>query len=140
MFKEECWDDTKIEDEMVRDKIKEERGNWEGEVQRRTQKEGGGQWGISPLRSVESMVSREFLGPNGCWAPLERNWTKKMSFCHKLKFSNPYIFETWLCKASIFPTLIIWSYRVHTLKYQRFITLGCKDIGIRKSVFVQKLN
>ena len=24
--------------------------------------------------------------------------TKEMSFCHKLKFSNPFIFATWWCK------------------------------------------
>ena len=32
----------------------------------------------------------------------------------------------------------IRSNRIHSLKYLRFTTLGCKDIGIRKSEFVAK--
>ena len=38
----------------------------------------------------------------------------------------------------IFQTLIIWSTRVHSLKYLRSTTLGYKDMGIRKSEFVTK--
>ena len=30
--------------------------------------------------------------------------TKELSLCHKLKFSNPYIFATWLCELLIFQT------------------------------------
>ena len=61
-----------------------------------------------------------------------------MILCHKLWFSNPYIFETQCCKPLIFQTYIIWSNRTHSLKYQRSRTLESKDIVIRKSEFVAK--
>ena len=38
----------------------------------------------------------------------------------------------------IFQTKTISSYRIHSLKYQRSSTLGCKDIGIEKLEFVAK--
>ena len=34
--------------------------------------------------------------------------------------------------------LILLELQIHSLKYIRFRTLGCKDIGIRKSEFVAK--
>ena len=37
---------------------------------------------------------------------------KKLSFCHKFKFSNPYIIKTWWCKPLICLTLTIWSTRI----------------------------
>ena len=46
-----------------------------------------------------------------------------LSLCHKLWFSNPYIFRT----------------RQILLKYQRFTSSGCRDNGIRKFVFVPKV-
>ena len=61
-----------------------------------------------------------------------------MSLCHKLKLSNPYIFATRWCKPLIFQIMIIGSNKIHSLKYLRFTTLRCKDIGIRKSEFVAK--
>ena len=54
---------------------------------------------------------------------------KELSFCHKLKFFNPYIFKTWWCKPLIFLTLTIWSTRIHSLKYQRSTSSDCKDIS-----------
>ena len=63
---------------------------------------------------------------------------KELSFCHKLKFSNPYIYGTWCCRLLIFQTKIIWCNRIHSLKYIRYTTLGCRNIGIRKSEFVSK--
>ena len=44
---------------------------------------------------------------------------KEVSFCHKLKFSNPYIFATCWCKPLIFQTWTILSNIVYSLKYQR---------------------
>ena len=38
----------------------------------------------------------------------------------------------------IFQTEIFWPNRIESLKYLRATTLGCKDIGIRKSEFVAK--
>ena len=63
---------------------------------------------------------------------------KELSLCHKLKFSNPYIYGTWCCRLLIFQTKIIWCNRIHSLKFLRSTTLGCRDIGIRKSEFVSK--
>ena len=50
-----------------------------------------------------------------------------MSLSHKLKFYNHFIFATWWCKPLKFQT---WLY---DLKDCITLTLGCKDIGIRKS-------
>ena len=48
----------------------------------------------------------------------------------------------YLCNRMVYTfdisNLIIWSNNIHTLKYQRSITLGCKDIAIRKFEFVAK--
>ena len=61
---------------------------------------------------------------------------KKLSFCHKLKFSNSSIFATWLCNPFIFQTQTIKSNRIYGLKYQRSTISSCKDIGIRNTEFV----
>jgi len=63
---------------------------------------------------------------------------KELNLCHKLKFSNPYIYWTWCCRLLIFQTKIIWCNRTHSLKYLTSTTMGCRDIGIRKSEFVSK--
>ena len=63
---------------------------------------------------------------------------KELSLCPKFEFSNSCICATWLCKLLICQTQIIWSIRIHSLKYLKSTTLGCKDIGIRKSEFVAK--
>ena len=63
---------------------------------------------------------------------------KELILCHKLRFSNLYIFEIQCCKPLTFQTFIIWSNRSHSLKCQRSTTLDSKDIGIRKSEFVAK--
>ena len=52
-----------------------------------------------------------------------------MSLCHKLKFSNPYIFANWWCKPLIFQTRVICPNRNHNLKYLRSTTLYCKEVG-----------
>ena len=64
--------------------------------------------------------------------------TKELSFSHNLEFSNPYIFSTGWRKPLIFQTYMIWSNRNRSLKYLRSMSLGCKDIEIRKSKFVAK--
>jgi len=48
------------------------------------------------------------------------------------------IFGTRCCKPLIFQTQIIWSNRIHSLKYLRSTTFGSKDIINRKSEFVAK--
>ena len=45
-----------------------------------------------------------------------------------------HIFYTWWCKPLIFQTWILSSNRIHSLKYIKTTALGCKDIGIRKSI------
>jgi len=70
---------------------------------------------------------------------LFKSW-KELNLCLKLKFSNPYIYiyGTWCCRLLIFLTKIIWCNRIHSLKYLRSTTMGCKDRGIWKSEFVSK--
>ena len=67
---------------------------------------------------------------------------KELNFCHKLKSSFPSsdlnIFAIWWCKLLIFPTWIILSISINSLKYLRSTTLGYKDIEIRKSEIVAK--
>ena len=50
----------------------------------------------------------------------------------------PYIFGTQCRKSLIFQTCIIWSNRIHSLKYLRSTTLESEDIGFRKAEFVAK--
>ena len=59
--------------------------------------------------------------------------SKEMSFC-----LNPYISAIGRCNPLIFQTWIILSNIIHSLKYLRFTTSGCKDIANRKSEFVTK--
>ena len=65
--------------------------------------------------------------------------TKKMNFCHKLKFSNPNIFSTWLRKPLILQTQTIRSnrmyikglqHRVATVKELKISSLWPKLISI----------
>ena len=68
-------------------------------------------------------------------------WSKKeLCLWHKLWFYNPYIFGIQCRKSLIFQTYIIWSNRIHSLKYRRSITtLESEDIGFRKAEFVAKI-
>ena len=63
---------------------------------------------------------------------------KELSFCHKLYFSNLYIFVTHCCKPLIFQTMNSVRPNNPSLKYQGFTSSDCKDIGIRKFEFVTK--
>ena len=63
---------------------------------------------------------------------------KELSFCRKLKFSNPYICAAEWFKPLIFQTLNIYSNRIHSLKHLWFTRLDWKDIRIRKSEFASK--
>jgi len=55
-----------------------------------------------------------------------------------LRLSNHYIFATWWYKPLIFQTLINWSNQNHSFEYLRSPTLGCKNIGLRKTELVTK--
>ena len=57
----------------------------------------------------------------------------ELSLCHKSQFFNTYISKTRWRKPLIFQTLIFWSIGIHSLKYLRSTTLGCRDEGIKKS-------
>ena len=63
---------------------------------------------------------------------LSKLTTKELSLCHTLRFSYVHIFAAWWCKPLIFQNWIIKSNKIHSLKYLRAMTLGCKDMGIRK--------
>ena len=64
--------------------------------------------------------------------------SKELSLWNKIKYLNLNIFRTRCCKPLIFQTQIIWSNKIHSLKYLRSATFGSKDIVIRKSEFVAK--
>ena len=63
---------------------------------------------------------------------------KELSLCNKIKYLNLNIFRTRCCKPLIFQTQIIWTNRIHSLKYLRYATFDSKDIVIRKSEFAAK--
>ena len=63
---------------------------------------------------------------------------KELSVWNKIKYLNLNIFRTRWCKPLIFQTQIIWSNRIHSLKYLRSATFGSKDTVSRKSEFVAK--
>ena len=67
-----------------------------------------------------------------------RRVVKELSFRHKLKFLNPYIFATRCSRPLIFQTMNYVRSNSLKLKYYRFKPSGCKDIGIRKCEFVAK--
>ena len=61
---------------------------------------------------------------------------KKLSFCHEIKCIIPISLQPdgvcpWYFKLS--------KVRICSLLYQRITTSGCKDIGIAKSEFVEKI-
>ena len=64
--------------------------------------------------------------------------TKELSLWNKLKYLNLNIFRSRCCKHLIFQTQIIWSNKIHSLKYLKSATSGSKDIVIKKSEFVAK--
>ena len=70
-------------------------------------------------------------------------YSTDMSFCHKLKFSNSFIY------ASLdLPKLDYLTNRIHSLKYQRSTTSGSKDkvfikpkfVGVAKTMFLQEID
>ena len=63
---------------------------------------------------------------------------KELSDWNKIKYLNLNIFRTRWCKPLTFKTQIIWSNRIHSLKYLRYATFGSKDTVTRKSEFVAK--
>ena len=65
-------------------------------------------------------------------------WLKVLSLCHKLWFSNLFIFATHYCRTYIFQTMNSVRSINLSLKYQRFRPSGCKDTDIRKFEFVAK--
>ena len=48
------------------------------------------------------------------------NYNPKIFLIFRTNKPNPYFLETWWCKPN----------RIHSLKYQKSTTLGCRDIGI----------
>jgi len=59
---------------------------------------------------------------------------KELSLCHKLKFSNPYIYGTWFWGLLIFQ---IWCHKIHSLKYLRSTTFGCTIIGMNSNLILE---
>ena len=83
-------------------------------------------------------------GPN-CYicacAPEKKNIFKKgkeLSFCRKLYFSKLYIFATQSRRPLMFQTMNSVMPNNLSLKYQRFTSSDCKDIGINQFEFLTK--
>jgi len=64
--------------------------------------------------------------------------TKELSFCHKLGFLNPNFFKTKCRRPLIFQTMSSGGSNNVSLKYERFASSGCRDLGIKKLRFVAK--
>jgi len=62
---------------------------------------------------------------------------KELSFCHKLKYSYPFIFAYHGHDLRYFKLLILLD-QIIDLKYQRFTLSGCRDIKIRKFEYEAK--
>ena len=63
---------------------------------------------------------------------------KELSFCHKLKYSYPYIFSTHGHRPQIFQTINSVGSINLSLKHHGFTLSGCRDIEIKKFEFVAK--
>ena len=63
---------------------------------------------------------------------------KELSFCHKLWFSNPFVFATQCNRPNIFKTMNSVRLNSISLEYQRFTPSGCEVIDFRKFEFVAK--
>ena len=61
-----------------------------------------------------------------------------MSLCHKLRFSNTYIFVTQCRRPQIFQTMNSVRSNSLSMKYQGCPPAGCQHIGIRKLEFLAK--
>ena len=79
------------------------------------------------------------------WAGLDTeygqscNKIKELSFCHEFYFSNLFIFATQCRRPLIFQTMNSVRPNNLSLKYQRFTSSDCKDIGIRQFVYIYML-
>ena len=61
-----------------------------------------------------------------------------MSLCHKLGFLNPNFFKTKCCRPQIFQIMNSGGSNNVSLKYERYASSGCWDLGIIKLAFVAK--
>ena len=66
------------------------------------------------------------------------NHAKELSFCHKFKYSYPYILATQCHRPQIFQTISSVRSNNLSLKFQRFTPTGCRDIEMRKFEFAAK--
>ncbi len=62
---------------------------------------------------------------------VSKNNIKELSFCYKLKLSNPYIFVSQCRRPLIFQTMNSVRSNNLNFKYQKFIPSGFKYIGNR---------
>ena len=71
-----------------------------------------------------------FVGHPVSYKTLKSIFPKELSFCHKLYFSNLYIFATQCRRPFILQTKNSVRSNNLSLKYQGFTSSDCKDIGI----------
>ena len=81
-------------------------------------------------RRVLQLVLHISRSSRTCW--------KELSFCHKLRCSNPFNLAARFPRPLMFQTINSGRSNSLSLKYQRFTPIGCKDIGVRKWKIVAK--
>ena len=86
-------------------------------------------WSITSKKNLTNNAAKLILAPVFQQILLDE---KELSFCHRLWFSNLYIFVNLR-----YFKLIILIGKI-SLKYQRFAPSGCKDIGISRFEFLAK--
>ena len=61
-----------------------------------------------------------------------------MSLCHKIGYMHPNFFKTKCCSPQIFQTMNSGGSSNVSLKYERYASSGCWDLGIIILGFVEK--
>jgi len=87
-----------------------------------------------------SKSNKETIDVNrGIWRiVVDPTLVKEMSLCHKLGFLNPNFFKTKCCRPQIFQIMNSGGSNNVSLKYERYASSGCWDLGIIKLGFVAK--
>ena len=72
-----------------------------------------------------TIVSTYITVPESSSSKLDRmSRSKELSFCHKFKFSNPYIFATRWCKPMIFQNYQVYDIRLLRYRGETFRVCG----------------
>ena len=65
-------------------------------------------WNIKDILYIRKKIRNSWIVIS------HRSVLKELSICHKIKFSNPFIFPMQWCKHLIFQTLLFWYHWIHS--------------------------